>query len=110
MSAHNPPASLTQLIVWAPAPETLHTIDHAAQFSGLPRRHIMLYVRHGLITTANGLGEGGWYFTAETLNLLRGIESMRVMHRLNISGVRFVLSLIKEIERLRSEMDYPYDY
>jgi DNA-binding transcriptional MerR regulator len=110
MSTNNlntPSATLTR---WEPEPETLYTIDFAAQFAGLPRRHIALYTRYGLIKPVTEPGDGGWYFTAESIRTLRQIEHLRLMHRFGISGVRFVLGLINEIERLRAEMDYPYDY
>lgn len=110
MNANDLELSSTTLTVWEPEPEMLYTIDYAAQFAGMPRRHIVLYARYGLITPANALGDGGWYFTAETIRTLRRIESLRVIHRFDISGLRFVLGLMKEIERLRAEMDYPYDY
>jgi len=102
-----PSATLT---LWEPAPEMLYTIDCAAQFAGLPRRHIALYARYGLIQPATGRGEGGWYFTGETIRTLRRIESLRVRHRFDMAGARLVLGLLKEIERLRAEMSYPYDY
>jgi DNA-binding transcriptional MerR regulator len=109
MSANNP-SSFTTLTVWEPKPETLYTIDHAAQFAGLPRRHIVLYARYGLITPVSGLGVAGWYFTADAIRTLRRIERLRELHRFDLAGVRFVLGLMKEIERLREEMDYPYDH
>jgi len=110
MSMNNlntPSGTLTR---WEPEPETVYTIDFAAQFAGLPRRHIVLYARYGLIKPATEQGDGGWYFTADSIRTLRRIESFRAMHRFDLSGVRFVLGLMKEIERLRAEMDYPYDY
>ena len=110
MSTNNldtPPATLTR---WEPESETLYTIDFAAQFAGLPRPHIALYTRYGLIKPATEPGDGGWYFTAESIRTLRRIESIRLLHRFDLSGVRFVLGLMKEIERLRAEMDYPYEF
>ena len=109
MKANDLAAPFTTLTIREPKPEMLYTIDHAAQFAGLPRRHIVLYARYGLITPATEPGDDGWYFTAEAIRTLRRIESLRAMHRFDIAGVRFVLGLIKEIERLRAEMDYPYD-
>jgi DNA-binding transcriptional MerR regulator len=102
-----PSATLT---IWEPEPETLYTIDCAAQFAGLPRRHIVLYARYGLIQPATERGDGGWYFTAESIRTLRQIEHLRALHRFDISAARFVLGLMREIERLRAEMDYPHDY
>jgi DNA-binding transcriptional MerR regulator len=109
MSKNNLPAVSSALTYWEPEPQTLYTIDFAAQFAGLPRRHVVLYARYGLIKPATERGDGGWYFTAESMWTLRRIENLRRIHRFDISGARFVLGLMKEIERLRAEMDYPYD-
>lgn len=110
MSMNNLATASATLTRWEPEPQTLYTIDFAAQFAGLPRRHIVLYARCGLIKPATERGDGGWYFTAESMRMLRRIENLRLTHRFDISGVRLVLGLMKEIERLRAEMDYPYDY
>ena len=98
------------MIPWEPAPGMLYTIDGVAQAASLPRRLIALYSRDGLIQPAFEPGDGGWYFTAETIHTLRRIQSLRVIHQLDLSGVRLVLRLLKEIERLRIEMDYPFEF
>jgi len=110
MSMNNLATASATLTHWEPEPETLYTIDFAAQFAGLPRRHIVLYARYGLIKPATERGDGGWYFTAESIRTLRRIENIRLLHRFDLSGVRFVLGLMKEIERLRAEMDYSYEF
>ncbi len=99
----------SRLIVWEPSPGTLYTIDNLAQMVCLSRRLIALYSRHGLIRPAFEPQDGGWYFTAETIQTLRRIENLRIVHRLDLSGMRLVLGLIKEIERLREEMDAPFE-
>jgi len=102
--------SSASLITWEPAPGTLYTIDDLAQMVNLSRRLIVLYSRHGLIRPAFEPQDGGWYFTAETIHTLRRIENLRIVHRLDLSGLRLVLGLINEIERLRVEMDVPFEF
>ncbi len=96
----------TAMTVWEPEPEMLYTIDQAARFAGMPRRHILLYARSGLIASATESCDYGWFFTAETIRTLRRIESLRALHCCNVSAVRLVLGLMKEIERLRAERGY----
>ena len=100
----------SSLIIWEPAPGTLYTIDDVAQMVSLSRRLIALYSRHGLIRPAFNPEDGGWYFTAETIHTLRRLEVLRIGHRLDFSGVRLVLGLIEEIERLRVEMGSPFQF
>jgi DNA-binding transcriptional MerR regulator len=95
---------MTTLTLWEPEPDVLYTLERAAQFAGLPRRHIVIYARHGLVTPATAPGAAGWYFTADAIHTLRRIEMLRAMHGLDLPGVRLVLGLMSEIERLRGEL------
>jgi hypothetical protein len=100
----------TALILSEPEPDTLYPLERVAQFAGLPRRHIVLYVRHGFVRPAIDPAYAGWYFTAEAIRTLRRIEMLRTLHRLDPSGVRLVLGLMSEIERLREELLYEGDW
>jgi DNA-binding transcriptional MerR regulator len=95
---------LTTLTHWEPEPDVLYTLDRVAQFAGLPRRHIVLYARHGLIAPAVTPPDEGWYFTAEAIHPLRRIANLQERHRLDLHSVRLVLGLMWEIERLREEL------
>jgi DNA-binding transcriptional MerR regulator len=97
-------ATTTALILSEPEPDTLYPLERVAQFAGLPRRHIVLYVRHGLVRPAIDPADAGWYFTAEAIRTLRRIEMLRALHRLDVFGVRLVLDLMSEIERLRGAL------
>jgi DNA-binding transcriptional MerR regulator len=103
MNGTNRPEPMTTLTLWEPESGVLYTLDHAAQFAGLPRRHVVLYARHGFITPATEPGAAGWYFTADAIRTLRRIAILRAMHGLDLPGVRLVLGLMSEIERLRGE-------
>lgn len=101
---------IATLTLWEPEPDVFYSIERAAQFAGLPRRHIVLYVRHGLVTPVAEPADVGWYFTAEAIRTLGRIEEFRAMHRLDLPGVRLVLGLMTEIERLRKELRCPRFY
>ena len=99
----NEPIAIQSLTVWEPEGNALYTLEHVAQFAGLPRRHIVLYARHGFVAPAIEPGEG-WYFSAEAIRTLRRIARLRSSHGLELSGVRLVLDLMNEIDRLRVEL------
>ena len=103
MNGVNTPEPMSTLSLWDPEPGVLYTIDHTAQFAGLPRRHIVLYARHGFITPAAQSGAVGWYFTADAIRTLRRIAMLRALYGLDLRGVRLVLGLMSEIERLRGD-------
>ena len=95
---------ITTLTLWEPEPDVLYTLDRVAQIAGLPRRLIVLYARHGLITPACAPHDEGWYFTAATIHTLRNIENLRTLHHLDLPTLRLVFGLMRELERLRRDL------
>ena len=104
MNGTNRPDAVTALALLEPEANVLYSIERAAQFTGMPRRHIVLYARRGFVTPAIDPAETGWYFTAETIRTLRRLEMLRAMHSLDWPGMKLVLGLMTEVERLREEL------
>lgn len=99
---------MSPLILYQPDPNAVYSLEWAASYSGMPRRQIVLYARHGLIRPAVDPREG-WYFTLQALHTLRRIHALQSTHRLHLAGMKLVLDLMREIERLREEME-PSDW
>ena len=104
MNGIHRPETITSLSLCEPEPGVLYTIERVAQFAGMPRRSIVLCARHGLVAPALDPAETGWCFNVEALRTLRRIEMLRAMHRLDVAGVKLLLELMSEIERLREEV------
>ena len=46
----------------------------------------------------------GWWFDDEAIRVLRRIERLRVDYNMNLTGLRVVSELFREVERLREEV------
>jgi DNA-binding transcriptional MerR regulator len=51
-------------------------------------------------------GCGGYYFNDEAIRILRRIEYLRNVCGINLSGIKMILDLVNEAERLRAEVRF----
>jgi MerR family transcriptional regulator/heat shock protein HspR len=86
--------------------QALHTIDVAARLARVPRRVILLYFKHGLVAPVTDSTTSDWYFDDEAIRVVRRIEQLRSACGLNLAGIKLVISLTTEVERLRTELRF----
>jgi DNA-binding transcriptional MerR regulator len=48
----------------------------------------------------------GWYFNDEAIRILRRIDYLRTACGLNLRGIKLMLELSREVERLREELNF----
>jgi hypothetical protein len=48
----------------------------------------------------------GWYFKDEAIRILRRIEYLRTACSLNLIGIKLMLELSREVERLREKLNF----
>jgi len=94
------------LQVFEPGAQTVYTIEVAAQLTQVPRRLIVLYYKHGLLSPVTDPAGSGWYFDDEAIRTVRRIEYLRSVCGLNLAGVKLVIDLMEEVERLRAELRF----
>lgn len=94
------PACAIQL--FEPDTNTVYTIESAGRIAHVPRRTILVYYKQGLVSPVVG-PEGGYYFNAEAIRTLRRIEHLRANCGVNIVGIKMILRLMNEVERLQIE-------
>ncbi|MBV8141391.1 MAG: MerR family transcriptional regulator [Verrucomicrobia bacterium] len=94
------------LQVFEPGVQTVYTIEVAAQLAQVPRRLIVLYYKHGLLSPVTDPAGSGWYFDDEAIRTVRRIEYLRAKCGLNLAGVKLVIGLMDEVERLRAELRF----
>ena len=87
-----------------PDPRAVYTIETAARLVHLPRRMILIYCKHGLISPVADPECGGYYFNDEAIRDLRRIEYLRTVCGINLVGIKMILRLMNEAERLRTEV------
>ncbi len=81
-----------------PDTDATYTLDVIASLTGVTSQTVLHYQEQGLISPAAG------QFDAEALRTLRRIEHLRSTCAVNESGLKLILELMDEIERLRAEL------
>jgi MerR family transcriptional regulator/heat shock protein HspR len=83
-----------------PDNETVYTLEVFARISGVDQETILHYQEQGFIRARPG---AGGHFDDEALRTLRRIEHLRETCGVNETGLRLMLDLLDEVERLRDE-------
>jgi MerR family transcriptional regulator/heat shock protein HspR len=89
--------------VFEPDTNTVYTIEAAGHIAQVPRRTILVYYKHGLVSPVVDPECGGYYFNDEAIRTLRRIEYLRTNCGINLGGIKMILRLTNEVERLRAE-------
>jgi len=87
--------------LFEPNPDILYTIDAVERLTEVSRRTILIYCRHGLIPAVTDPEFGGYYFNRDAIRMLRRIGYLQVTHGINLTGIKFILDLTDEVQRLR---------
>jgi DNA-binding transcriptional MerR regulator len=91
-------------------PDVVYTIDVVERLARVPRRTILIYCKHGLISTTTdpmiNPEWGGYYFNQEAIQMLQRIEHLRVACGINLTGIKLIVELAKEIKRLQTVLPF----
>ncbi|MFZ4764539.1 MAG: MerR family transcriptional regulator [Roseimicrobium sp.] len=101
-----PTCVTTSLVIYGAEAGTTHNLEDTADLTGLPRRTILLYSKAGLVSPAADPETEGWHFNEESLRTLRRIEQLRAAYGANLSGLKLMLELMDEVERLRAALRF----
>ena len=94
------------LQVFEPDARTVYTIEMVAQLAQVPRRLIVLYYKHGLVSPVRDPASSGWCFDEESIRIVRRIEYLRSACNVNLAGIKLILGLTEEVDRLRQELRF----
>jgi DNA-binding transcriptional MerR regulator len=97
---------VTALQLFEPDARSVYTIEAASSLAQVPRRVIVVYFKHGLVSPVTDPMCGGWYFNDEAIRILRRIEYLRTACGINLVGIKLILDLLKEVEQLRDEVRF----
>ncbi len=103
-SRSDQPSASRALQLFEPAPDAVYTIEATAHLVDLPRRTILVYCKHGLVSPALGAVGSGYYFDRDAIRALRRIDSLRSVCGNDLPGIKIILDLMSELERLHSEV------
>jgi hypothetical protein len=87
---------------FSPDPDAIYSIDAAAHLSGMPRHLILVSCKHGLISPLVDPDYGGFYFDQPTIRAMKRINYLHTDCGINVAGIRIILGLMEEVERLRA--------
>jgi len=85
-------------------PGAVFTIDGAAHLADVSRRTILVYCKHGLISPTRSTADSGYCFDNDAIRALRRINALRPICGDDLSGIKIILDLMNELERLHSEV------
>jgi len=91
------------LQLFDPPADAVYTIEAAAQLAGVPRRTILVYCKHRLLSPVLDTGVEGYSFDGDGVRSLRRIEALRTVCGDDFAGIRIILDLTKELERLQAD-------
>ena len=92
--------------IFEPNPNAVYTMEAAEHIARVPRRLIAIYYKHGLVSPVVDPDCGGFYFNDEGIRRLRRIEYLRTVCGINLAGIKMILGLMNELERLRAEVRF----
>jgi len=92
--------------LFEPDPGAAYTIEAVGQITRMPRREILIYYKHGLLSTVTDSEHGGYYFDDEAIRALRRIEYLHHTRGINLEGIKIIFHLMNEVEQMRSELRF----
>ncbi|QGU05654.1 Putative heat shock protein HspR [Corynebacterium comes] len=79
-------------------------ISVAAELAGMHAQTLRTYDRMGLVTPMRTTG-GGRRYSRKDISLLRRIQQLSQEEGVNLAGIKAIIELSEENERLRAEVD-----
>jgi MerR family transcriptional regulator/heat shock protein HspR len=82
-----------------------YPIDLAARLAEMPRHRVLVCCKHGFVLPIIDPEDGRYYFDAASIRVLQRIEYLHTACGVNFTGIRIILSLVEELERVRPQDD-----
>jgi hypothetical protein len=97
-------ANAVAIQLFEPDPGAAFSIERTSQLAQVPRRRILIYCKQRLVSPITDPDVEGYWFDAEALRTLKRIEELRAICDEPLTGVKVILDLMREVQRLRAEM------
>ncbi len=94
------PSPESDLPLYEPDEHATYSLEIVAEITGVDTSTILLYQQQGLLEPI----EDSTSFDDEAVHTLRRIEHLRRRFETNLSGVRLMLRLMDEVERLKTTL------
>src|SRR5438034_4585516 len=92
-----------EIQLFEPPADAVYTIDATSRLVDIPRRTILVYCKHHLLSPATDT-DHGYYFDGDAIRALRRIDALRAVCGDDFAGMKIILDLTVALERLRSDI------
>ena len=92
------------LQLFEPDPALVYSIDVVERLTKVPRRKILVYCRHQLVSPVANPEFGGYCFSSDAIWALRRIGYLQAACGVNLAGIKLILDLADELQRLRATL------
>jgi DNA-binding transcriptional MerR regulator len=96
-------AQSREIQLFEPPADAVYTIEATSRMVDVPRRTILVYCKHHLLSPAID-ADHGYYFDGDAIRALRRIELLRAVCGDDLAGIKMILDLTAALERLRSDV------
>ena len=95
-----PPSEDSALPLFEPDPEATYTLEVVAELCGISTQTVLHYQEQGLLPRTPRPAS----YTDEALRALRRIEDLRTHYEMNLEGIKLMLQLMDDLERLQRDL------
>jgi hypothetical protein len=96
--------SVSTLQRFTPHRDAVYPIDTIAHLAGVSRHTVLLCCRHHLVVPYEDPGYGGFQFSVGAIPTLQRVDYLYRECGINFTGVRIILGLMEEVERMRERL------
>jgi DNA-binding transcriptional MerR regulator len=93
-----------EIELYEPAEDAIYTIDATAHLLDLPRRTILVYCKHRLLSPVVSAMDRSFFFDRGGIRALRRIEALRTICGDDFAGIKLILDLTEELKRLETRV------
>ncbi len=86
--------------LFEPPEGATYSLEIVAEITGVSSRNILLYQEQGLVHPVADSTD----FDDDTIHTLRRIEHLKQVFEPNLSGIRLILGLMDELDRLKTSL------
>jgi DNA-binding transcriptional MerR regulator len=90
-----------EIELYEPAEDAIYTLEATAHLLDLPRRTIVVYCRHRLLSPIVSALDRCFFFDRDGIRALRRVEALRTICGDDFAGIKLILDLTEELERLQ---------
>jgi DNA-binding transcriptional MerR regulator len=100
----SPRANSREIQLFDPPVDAVYSIETTSRIVDVPRRTILVYCKHQLLSPAMDSANHGYSFDRNAIRALRRIEALRSICGDDFAGIKIILDLTGALERLRSDL------